>query len=247
MKKEKAWFEEWFDSPFYHILYGHHDDREARELIQNLIDYLNPSSDSVFLDLACGKGRHSRVLNELGFETYGIDLSPNSIESASQHCNERLHFTVHDMREVYKPASFDYVLNLFTSFGYFDDRDDLIKTLHAVYHELKPGGTLVIDYLNIGKIRKNLGDGVKEVIERDGIEFHTEKQIKDGFVEKEISFRHKRGRYHYTERVAALDLPIFRDLLQKAGFSLQTIAGDYQFTEYNEDISDRLILVATKL
>ncbi len=246
MKKEKAWFEEWFDSPFYHILYGHRDDREAREMIQNLIDYVSPSSDSVFLDLACGKGRHSRVLNDLGFETYGIDLSPNSIESASEHANETLHFEVHDMREVYKPSTFDYVLNLFTSFGYFDNRKDLVLTLDAIRKELKDGGTLVIDYLNIGKIRKDLCDGVKENIERDGIEFHIEKQINDEFVEKEISFQHKRGRYHYTERVAALDLPIFRELLEQSGFSVQTIAGDYQFTEYNEHKSDRLILVATK-
>lgn len=246
MKKEKEWFEEWFDSPFYHILYGHRDYKEAQDVIRSLVRYLDPDKESVFLDLACGKGRHSRALAELGYETYGVDLSPNSIEFARQFETDRLHFDVNDMREVYKPGTFDYVLNLFTSFGYFENDADLVATLNAIHKELKPEGTLVIDYLNIGKIKKSLRDGVSEEVSKNGIEFYIEKQINDGFVEKEISFKHRRGKYHYTEKVAALDLEIFKTLLVETGFTLQTIAGDYQFTEYNRDNSDRLILVAAR-
>jgi len=185
-------------------------------------------------------------LNKLGFETFGLDISKNSIEYARAFANDKLHFDIHDMREVYREEHFDYVLNLFTSFGYFENSQDLLRTMKAIHAELKTAGTLVIDYLNVNKVEADLRNGVREKIVKDDIEFAIEKHIRNGFVEKQISFQHKRGRHQYTERVAAIDLSNFEDLLKRSGFILQTIAGDYQFNAYDKEISPRLILVASK-
>ena len=110
------WFSSWFDTPYYHILYKDRGYEEAQLFMKNLTSFLELQPGARILDLACGKGRHSIYLNELGYEVTGVDLSPRSIEYARQFENEGLHFKVQCMC---KPMTekFDAVFNLFTSFG----------------------------------------------------------------------------------------------------------------------------------
>jgi len=76
---QKEWFEDWFDTNYYHVLYQNRNEEEARRFIHNLIDHLGIPKGVKVLDLACGKGRHSITLNDLGYDVLGEDLSPNSI------------------------------------------------------------------------------------------------------------------------------------------------------------------------
>ena len=111
-----AWFKDWFNSPYYHILYGSRNEAEANRFIQNIANLLQFKKDELALDLACGKGRHSRELASHALNVYGIDLSEESIKAASKLSCHNLQFEIHDMRKVYKQNYFDYVFNLFTSF-----------------------------------------------------------------------------------------------------------------------------------
>src|SRR3989344_5362829 len=123
--KHTEWFECWFDSPYYHVLYKNRDFTEAELFIDNLVQLIKPSKSNRILDLACGKGRHAIYLNKKGFDVTGIDLSEKSIECAKISGNETLHFYTHDMRKLFRSNYFDIVLNLFTSFGYFEqERED---------------------------------------------------------------------------------------------------------------------------
>src|SRR5438034_11636297 len=108
----KEWFESWFNSPYYHILYKDRDESEARLFLDNLISFLKPPPGAKILDVACGKGRHSVYLNKKGFQVAGFDLSPENIAHNRQFENDTLSFSVHDMREVFRRNYFDYVLNL---------------------------------------------------------------------------------------------------------------------------------------
>ena len=148
MSNNNNWFASWFDSPHYHILYKNRDFKEAEFFLQNLTEYLKPKPENKILDLACGAGRHSIFLNNLGYNVTGVDLSPNSIKTASESSKERLNFDVHDMREIYKENSFDFVLNMFTSFGYFESDEENVKMLNSVEKTLKPNGTFVLDFFN---------------------------------------------------------------------------------------------------
>jgi cyclopropane fatty-acyl-phospholipid synthase-like methyltransferase len=96
--------------------------------------------------LACGKGRHSTYLNQLGFDVLGADLSENSIAEASKDTNDTLHFKVHDMRVPFEEN--DAIFNLFTSFGYFENEEDNLTTLIAIKESLSEYGFAVIDFLN---------------------------------------------------------------------------------------------------
>ena len=137
--KTKTWFTSWFDTPFYHILYKDRNDTEAHAFMDTLTDYLNIPEGGTILDLACGKGRHALYLNKIGYDVTGVDLSENSINFAKQFENHRLKFEVHNMCKPYH-KQFDAVFNLFTSFGYFDDDADNLKTIKAIKAELKEFG-----------------------------------------------------------------------------------------------------------
>ena len=93
-----SWYKSWFNSPFYHKLYFERDEEEANAFIKKLIAHLSPPAGCRMLDVACGKGRHSKTLAAMGYQVTGIDISPDSIAHAKQYENEKLEFFVHDMR-----------------------------------------------------------------------------------------------------------------------------------------------------
>ena len=119
-KQKKEWFAEWFDSPYYHVLYRDHNEQEAHDFLDRIIKNITPqyldrraTSEVRMLDLACGKGRHSRYLAAQGFDVVGLDLSENSIAFAKQFEQPNLTFFQHDMRKPFRINYFDYIFNVF--------------------------------------------------------------------------------------------------------------------------------------
>jgi len=244
MDKKKEWYSDWFDSDYYHSLYKNRDYSEAEFFIQKLVNYLSPGTEDRILDLACGKGRHSVFLNKLGFNVTGVDLSTNSISYAKQSENDRLHFNVHDMRKVYKKDSFEFIFNLFTSFGYFDSHDENETVISAIKDQLTVDGIVVIDYLNASKVVKELIP--EEVKIEDGIEFHISKKVDSGNVIKTIKFKADGEDHLYQERVELISLEDFKDYLNATGLQLINTFGGYQLEPFNQSTSDRLIILAKK-
>jgi SAM-dependent methyltransferase len=238
------WFEDWFNSPYYHMLYKNRDQCEAGEFMDHLIELLDIPRDSRLLDLACGKGRHAVYLNKKGYDVTGIDLSPASIEDASKHENERLHFYVHDMRKLFRTNYFDVILNLFTSFGYFGSSRDDQSTINAVCKGLKEDGIFVLDFFNSRKVIATLIRSEEKTA--NDIVFHITREVMDGFIVKHIRFNDKGKEYHFAEKVKALSLENFRTYFAKAGLNIIDIRGSYQLEKFDADNSDRLILIAKK-
>ncbi|WP_306352775.1 SAM-dependent methyltransferase [Flavobacterium sp. '19STA2R22 D10 B1'] len=241
MQKEiKNWYASWFDTPYYHILYKDRDYAEAQLFIDNIAHYLNLPENAKILDLACGKGRHSIYLNQLGYDVTGADLSENSIKEASKSANDTLHFKVHDMRVPFE-EKFDAILNLFTSFGYFENDDDNLTTLKAIKESLTEYGFAVIDFMNVNRVINNLVP--TEVKTVDGIDFHIKRYEKDGHIIKEIDFNDKGEDYHFTEKVKALTLQDFENIMAEAEIDLLDIFGDYKLKKFHKEDSERLIMI----
>lgn len=234
------WFASWFNSPYYHILYKDRNDAEAQVFMDNLTHYLNLPEEAKILDLACGKGRHSIYLNQLGYDVTGADLSENSIVEASKSSNQTLHFKVHDMRLPFE-EKYDAVFNLFTSFGYFDNDEDNFKTLSAIKESLTEYGFAVIDFLNADYVINNLVP--EEVKTVDGIDFHIKRYIKDNHICKEIDFEDQGEKFHFTEKVQALKLSDFETMMEKADIYLLDIFGDYKLKKFFKNESERLIMI----
>ncbi len=240
----KEWFEEWFDTKYYHILYKNRNFEDASRLVDSLENKLNFNKDQLFCDLCCGKGRHSMYLNQKGYSVIGLDLSENNIKEASKNKNNRLQFFVHDMREIFETAKFDIILNLFTSFGYFSDDSQNQKAVNAISQSLKPGGLVCIDYLNIPKNESKLNQSYIESI--DGIDFRIEKKSQDGFIIKNIRFEDQNQAFEFQERVKIISHENFETYFKKAGLKLEYVFGDYDLNPYEASSSDRLILIGKK-
>ena len=238
----EEWFKNWFDSPYYHILYKYRDESEAEGFIDNLLDTLQPGANSQVLDLACGKGRYSRHLANKGFEVVGIDLSEQSIRYARQFEKDNLSFYTHDMRQPFRTNYFDFVFNFFTSFGYFDTEKEDIKALKNVALGLKPGGTFVLDFFNAEYVIQKLTGEEEKLI--DGIHFQIRKWVDDSHVHKSIDFEDKGRSWHYKEKVRLFMPEDFERLFKRAGLVIQKTYGDYQLQPFSRDSSPRLILIA---
>jgi SAM-dependent methyltransferase len=244
---ETEWYKDWFNSPFYHKLYFERDEKEAENFIHRLVNHLQLKPGSMLLDVACGKGRHCKILASLGFDVTGIDISPESIEYAKQSEADNLHFFVHDMRLPFSSNYFDHAFNFFTSFGYFRTRREHDAAIRTIARSLKPGGKFVIDYLNVHYAEDHLvSDETKQLngttyeINRWQDDLHFYKTIK-------VSDASLSSPFEFTEKVAKFSLGDFTDMLSYQGMQVQEVFGDYVLNGYDIKKTPRLIIVAEKL
>lgn len=245
--KTQEWFSNWFNSHYYHLLYNNRDNDEAIAFIEKILQFLKPQSNSKMLDVACGKGRHSKALNDMGYDVTGIDLSEESIKYAQLSQNENLHFLKHDMRLPFYVNYFDIAFNLFTSFGYFKTQREHNNAIRSITQSLKPDGILVIDYLNSRYEEKNFCslfekeiDDLKFIITKWQTESHFYKQIQVADSINGIP------RHLSTERVAKFSLGDFNEMLSLHQMQIQTVFGSYNLDEYNLNNSSRMIIIAKK-
>ncbi len=243
---EKAWYKDWFNSSFYHKLYFERDEKEAEAFIKKLIEHLQPAPGSRMLDVACGKGRHSKTLASLGYKVTGIDISTDSIAYAKSFENDNLDFFVHDMRLPAWGSYFDYAFNFFTSFGYFKTRREHDDAIRTIVKSLKPGGQFVIDYLNVHYAEEHLRHNETKQIDEtiydiqrwdDDTHFYKKITITDLSLSMPVEYR---------EKVAKFTMGDFTEMLAFQGMQVQEVFGDYQFNSYDVRKTPRLILIATK-
>ena len=247
MMQTKPWFKDWFNSPYYHQLYFQRDETEAAAFINKLIDHLKPQQGALMLDIACGRGRHSRQLASKGFDVTGIDLSTDSIKIAKKFESENLRFFLHDMRLPFWMNYFDFAFNFFTSFGYFNTRREHDNSIRTIAQSLRPGGKFVLDYLNVHYAEDHLVhqsevkiDDVNYFITKwfDETHFHKKIIIEDDALEKPIV---------YEEKVAKFSLGDFTEMFAYHQLQIQEVYGDYNFSSYHVKNSPRMLMIAKKI
>ena len=243
---QQPWFRDWFNSPYYHQLYFERNETEASQFIDRIIRLLEPAQGSRMLDIACGRGRHALSLANKGFDITGIDISPAMIEMAHTLEKENLHFYVHDMRLPFRINYFQFVFNFFTSFGYFSTRrehDDALRTMSSA---LKPGGRLVLDYLNTGFAEDHLVH--KEKKEMDGVVFYITRWMDEHHFFKKIEIEDEAlgEPLVFLEKVSKFSLGDFNDMFSYQGIQLMEVYGDYSLNRFELRKSPRLILLGKK-
>jgi SAM-dependent methyltransferase len=245
---EPSWYREWFNSPYYHLLYSERDDKEAAAFIDQLLARIQPQPSDKMLDIGCGKGRHSRMLAAKGYFVTGLDISEESIREARLSENEHLEFFVHDMRRPYRTNYYNYVFNFFTSFGYFNTEREHNNAIRTFSQALIKNGLLVIDYLNVHYVEKRLVPNSET--EKNNVHFKVTKWHDEHHFYKRVDIDDKQsqhGHFSFTEKVAKFNLGDFNDMLSFHGLQIQEVFGSYDFQPYDIQESPRLILFARKI
>jgi SAM-dependent methyltransferase len=157
MKVSREWYKSFFKNSFYNPASPAAVDSAPSEAAF-ILKKLKLKKGSALLDLCCGPGRHAVEFARKGLAVTGYDFSREYLEEAAQRAGKKkvaLRLARGDMRRLKYKGEFDAVVNLFTSFGYFAELSDDIKTLRGVAQALKPGGLFMLDIVNGEYVRKN--------------------------------------------------------------------------------------------
>lgn len=222
------------------------EDRTTAE-VEFLVRELELQNKHAILDLACGFGRHANALAGLGYSLTGIDITPGFLEIARRHAAEKqlsVTYLQGDMRRINFTDKFDRILLLFTSFGYFEDNENLL-VLQNVERALKPGGFLVFDTHN----RDVFLSGMQPL-------YLTE--IGDDIMLDRLSFDTRTGRW-YNHRIVfrdgvRKDKPFcvrlynpheISDLLRQAGLEVHQMYAGFDAQDFSSE-SRRMVIIARK-
>ena len=221
---------------------------KAQEEVANIISLLNISETASVLDLCCGPGRHSLQLAQQGFSVTAVDRTKMYLERARKQAETeglKIEFIEDDMRRFCRPDSFDVAINLFTSFGYFEDMSDDRQVAANVYRSLRDKGVFLIDIMGKEVLARIFRE--RDWYELDSIMVLEERKvcanwswienrwlmIKDGKMDEwKVSHR----LYSAAELAA---------LLSDCGFKAIDVYGDLTGTPYDHT-AKRLVLVAHK-
>jgi SAM-dependent methyltransferase len=242
----EPWYARRFDSTYLEV-YAHRNVEEARRATESLLVPLGLPGKRV-LDLACGAGRYSAALAERGARVVGLDLSTALLHAAGAELGEReglLGLVRGDMlRLPFRPGSFDLVISMFTSFGYFATADEDRGMLREIRRALRPGGDLVLDFLNAARLLQHLEP---ESVRRVGRFEVRERRALDAArtrVVKHIELRSGEERHEYQEEVRLWSRAELVAALEGAGLHVVTTWGDYAGGPFEEPSSERLLLWA---
>ncbi|MCP4201610.1 MAG: class I SAM-dependent methyltransferase [bacterium] len=242
-----AWYKEWFGEEYLE-LYAHRDESEADrhvDFVEKVMLGSNGARPRAILDLACGAGRHTEKLRGRGFRTLGVDLSLTLLAQAPG-----LPRTAGDMcRLPFKSRTFDWVLNFFTSFGYFETERQNFQVLEEIERVLTPGGKFLIDLFNREQVLKNLV--AEEAQVRGGYRAQIERWFDESTerVNKRIRlYRGDDGKGPvptFLESVRAYRPEEVTIGLRWAGLEVDALYGSFERESFGRD-SERLILVGRK-
>lgn len=146
MNSNSPWWATQFDQQYLHEYEPLFDLGQDRREVARLLEVLALPSGARVLDCPCGQGRHAHLLAEAGFNVDALDYSATLLDRArARGTGKTLRYTQGDMRALPGRWSgrFDAVVNLFTSFGFFDEPQDDLRVLAQFARVLKPGGLLV--------------------------------------------------------------------------------------------------------
>ncbi len=252
------WFKDWFNTQQYLDLYKHRDDTDAKKIVKLLFKHLKLNKGSSVLDLACGNGRHSILFAEKGLNVTGFDLSPFLIKQAIKrkqkeykHFSPRLRFAIGDMKHLHFRNEFELVVNLFSSFGYFDTDSENFSVIKGVSASLKKNGYFLFDFLNKDKLVKNIVPYDLKIIGKTA--YLQIRHLENKFVVKNIFIIQNNSAgnppkiHQYYEKIKLYSFNDFRKIFRKHSLKIIKLFGSYTGEPFDKKKSDRLIILAQKM
>lgn len=216
--------------------------------VNKILSLVAIPQQSCILDLCCGVGRHSLELARRGFRVTGVDRTPVYLTQAEQQAKQEgldVEFIREDMRNFCRPNSFDLVINLFTSFGYFEDQDDDRKVARNILGSLKHGGVLLMDMSGKEIIAREFRE--RDWHEVDGVYWLEERKLVgnwDRVWNRWIMFKDGQ-RFEGIVCPRLYSAAELSSLLHEAGFKMMNVYGGFDGSPYDNQ-AKRLVTVACK-
>lgn len=241
---------EWYETAFdriYPILYRHRDEAEAERVLAAFGDLLGAGGP--VLDLACGGGRYMVSAAGRGLEVWGVDLSEFLLREAALVRGLSGRIVQADMRRLPFPdGKFGAVLNMFTSFGYFEADMDNLMVVREVSRVLREGGVLLFDFVNAGRVMVEAP--AETVREAEGYLIRERRSLESNgrFLVKSVTAANSStgDLVEYDERLRLYHREELLTMFDSVDLSVSGVFGDYDRGEFLKDKSERIILICEK-
>jgi len=240
-----SWYEGWFGSDAYDLVYDHRDEAEAEQLVNLVEREIDPDPGTHIVDIGCGRGRHARIFARRGYRVTGIDLSAAAIAEARERTQQELDVTFEqgDMRDPVCDGCADGVVNLFTTFGYFEEDAENQQALAAMTTALRPGGWFLQDFLNAPQVIDTLQPNDTHTV--NGITIEQQRWIENDRINKRITITQNGQTETYRESVRLFTRDELTAMYETVGLDLVATYGSYDGAPHTPE-SPRLILYARK-
>jgi SAM-dependent methyltransferase len=243
------WYsDEYFWKMFYPAIFPEERLEIAEEQVGKILQLLNFKGQSI-LDLACGPGRHSVALSRRGYGVTGVDLSPFLLKRAKQRAEAAgvdIEWIHDDMRNFKRPGAFDMCLSMFTSFGYFESKEDDLLVLRNIYESLVGNGVCLIDVVGKERLAKNFSPTTAHELSNGALLIECHEIVDDWSRIKNRWILLKEDQvneYRFSHTIySGQEL---RDRLLHTGFESVELFGDLDGSPYDVE-AKRLIAVACK-
>lgn len=249
MHRKQNWYKSFFNEDYFKFWSPTFSTQRSKKETDFIIRQLKLKKGEKILDAPCGQGRHARELSKKGFKIVGIDYSEFLLNEAKKYCDDltkKPEFLLQDIRKIDFTNKFKAILNLFTSFGYFSDKDNE-KIIENFSKALMDGGCLFLDLLNPFYIFNKMENKPKKIICDGFIKISRISDINPltmtACLEWIIYQNNQQKKLEAFIRLYTL--PEIKALLSKHNFKIQKIFGDYRGNDYSLN-SSRMIIIAKK-
>lgn len=234
------WYQNWFGNDYLKV-YSHRDKNEAIQLVELIFSNTQLLPDARILDVGCGQGRHLSIFAEHHFKITGIDLSSVLLRIAKENNenNPTANFLQADMRHLPLKSKFDLILNLFTSFGYFEKDEENQSVLEQIHQLLNKNGSFVFDYFNSDYIKNTLIPKHKKEVGE--ILVKQERYIENSRIKKKIELTKKGKKTTYFESVKLYSPDEIYEMLRSVKLKINNVFGNYDGSAFELN-SPRLLV-----
>ncbi len=248
MIKDNWYSDEWFWKTYGPIMFDQDRMNRSPYEARKIMDICSLKKGDTLFDCCCGMGRHSLELAANGLNVTGMDLSEGYLAIAREEAEKRnipVNLIHRDVREIDYEESFDTVINMFTSFGYFEDPDEDLDLLKKIYRSLKPGGTLFMEMWGKELLARDFEE--RTWFEREGIKILLEYSVDLNWTEltnRWLFFKDdKMTEYEFSHRIFSASE--MGRLLWEAGFPVIEFYGNFEQAPY-DNRAENLIIAARK-
>jgi len=247
--RKKPWHEqESFWKTIAPVIFNNKVILAAPQDVEHLVSLINLHPGMRICDLCCGVGRHSLELARRGFQVTSVDRTALYLQEAKKKAQTEglnIQFVREDMRRFCQPNSFDAVINLYTSFGYFEEQVDNRTVLENIYKSLKNNGKLVMELVGKEVVARIFQE--RDWIEEDGFVLLEERKVGKnwGSMSNRWIILKNGNKYEHRFHHRLYSAVELCNMLSSCGFQQVETYGGLDGSPYDQK-ANRLVLVGQK-